>query len=85
MEDENGLKTYQIFRASLYDPRVKRQIAKIYNLTKMSLEEARNQGKQWKVNKKKEIDEDLKKIHNDKPIAITDFKVNLTHILVYLS
>jgi len=77
MEEENGLKTYQIFRASLYDPRVKRQIAKIYNLTKISLEEARNQGKQWKATKRKEIDEDLKKMHNDKPIAIADFKVNL--------
>jgi len=76
-DDEYGLKSYQIFRASLYDPRVKRQIGKIFNLTKMSLEEAKDKGREWRKNKKIEIEEDLKKTNGDKPIAIVDFKVNL--------
>ena len=32
MEEEKGLKSYQVFRASMYDPRVKRQIAKDYKV-----------------------------------------------------
>lgn len=77
MEEEKGLKSYQVFRASMYDPRVKRQIAKVFNLLKMSLEEAKAEGKAWQEAKKKEITEDLEKAHRAKPSEITPFKINL--------
>jgi hypothetical protein len=76
-KEEKGLKSYQIYRASLYDPRVKRQIAKVFNLLKMSLDEAKIEARRWRDNKKIEIDEEIRRQNEPKKTDITPFEIKL--------
>lgn len=77
MENENGLKKYEILRVSMYDPRIQQQIAKTFNLTKMSIEEAKMRGRQWKEEKKKEIEDAMTKIKEVKQTEIIPFSLEL--------
>jgi hypothetical protein len=78
MENEKGQKTYNIYRASMYDPRIKRQIGKHFNLSKISLEEAKQKGTEWKNKMKIEIQEELNKNKSEieKPISKFKFKLD---------
>jgi hypothetical protein len=71
------IKPYQILRASMYDPRTQRTIAKTWNLEKIGIEEGKLLAREWKDNKKKEIEEEMNRMKEEKPLEITPFKVEL--------
>jgi hypothetical protein len=76
-EDNKNLKTYQILKATQYSPLIKRQISKVFNLMKMSLEEAKAEARAWKENNKKHFNEELTKRNEEKPNPVIDFKIDL--------
>jgi len=76
-DDEQNLKTYQILKATQYSPLVKKQICKVFNLLKMSLDEAKAEARAWKENNKKYFDEELAKRNQEKPNPIMPFDVKL--------
>lgn len=75
--DEGRIKAYQTLRASMYDARIQKTIAKTWNLDKISLADAKLLAKEWKETKKKEIEDEMNKAKEVKQIEIQPFKIEL--------
>jgi hypothetical protein len=71
------IKPYQILRASMYDARIQKTIAKTWNLDKINLAEAKLLAKEWKETKKKEIEDEITKSKEVKQVDIQPFKIEL--------